>query len=612
MNKKFFIISTIILAIALVAVLFVAFVLPGLKKPDELTLEPVKIKLDLEFESADDLRWFQIFNVNGEPVNDPQGALVDGVLRLGKDNIYSFTNMTYDLEPNLFVHFRTRSGGNTCGGVGFEKGLPGQSKGIGLENCTDGIFSASIVFNRDHFGDSIFANPPMTGSVPGFEDEWVDAMIWLNESGDQFYYFINNPNDTAQVMYGSVALPEDWQYDRWGIGVSAYYDMDEVSNLPSGYKDIDFIRIGSGTLQSYLNEYIPTYQENKQELDAFLAKPAQAMPELQPQQQGNQQSEEEGMAEEENMPEGENTEGEEMAEEQSQPEEEVTQEEEVPEPFSGVLTWPDPEPILPYLVKLEDIEETCKECENMVYGIDISPFGYVFSVSLGNPPDNGANPNSYVKHWIQLYDRDINKYDLLTYYKTFTRIQSYEAGEPIPFIFNSGSGSESNQMLYKANMLVIAGVYNVGDYFHPAARIVKDTINALPEEGLLTPELVSEPSIDLNNETAAEYFDNAWLGVFESPLTPANSFNGRVNLWVRLKAPAGKVETAIYHPGTQTYLSYSWMDNPPVDEAFAMTGCFFNSERRSPNPYYFEYYQGEMLVRVWVDGQLVNEFSVEG
>ena len=616
MKKKFFILSTIILALALLVVLFVAFVLPGLKKPDEDVLEPVKIKLDLEFESAEDLRWMQIFTFNGEPVNDPQGALVEGALCFGGDNIYSFTNMTYDLEPGMFIHFRTRSGGNTCGGVGLNQNMMDQSKGFSLENCTDGMFAASVVYNRDNFGDSIYANLPLTGSVPGFKDEWVDAIIWLNESGDQFYYFINNPENTAQIMYGSVALPEDWQYDRWGIGVSAYYDMLEGANHPSGNKDIDFIRIGSGTLQSYLNDYVPAYQENKEELENFLSTPPQAMPELLPQQQGNEQPEEEGMSEDENNSEGEATEGEEMAEEQieeqTQPEEEIVQEEEVYEAFSGVLTWPDPEPILPYLAKLENLEGTCKECENTVYGVDMTPFGYVFTVSFGNPPDNGANPNSYVKEWIQLYDKPVNNYELLYYYKLIGRFpSSSQAGEPLQFIYKNG-GSEVNLMIYKDNVLVTAGVYNVGNYYDPASQIVKDTVVLLPGEGLAVPELVSAPSVDLDEEAAAEILDAAWLGAFDAPAVPEFSFSGRDNFWLRLKAPVEKVELAVYHPETQTYFSYAWMDNPPVDTNIAMTGCFFNGERTSPNGYYREHYGGELLVRVWADGRLINEFSVEG
>ncbi len=102
--------------------------------------------------------------------------------------------ISYELEPNQFVHFRTRSGGQTCGCTGLGKGLIDQSIGIRIETCTDSIYNVSAIFNRDSSGDSVSANLPKSGSVPGFVDEWIDEIIWLNESG--MHYITSSPIQT--------------------------------------------------------------------------------------------------------------------------------------------------------------------------------------------------------------------------------------------------------------------------------------------------------------------------------------------------------------------------------------------------------------------------------
>ena len=612
MKKKNLVTSSIILAVGLIAIVFVSFILPGLVagssndptpgptpsptpgptsslilSPEPTVMSPPKMKLELEFEDAADLKWLQLFNKDGTLAEDTNAALVDGVIHLGKGNPFTFFNVMYEIAPNQFVHFRTRSGERTCGSVGLEKGLPDQNKAIHLEYCTDSIQDALAVFNRDHFGDSIFADLPRSGSVRGFTDEWIDKIIWINENGDQIFYLITNTADPAQVMYGSVALPEDWLYDRWGFGVGGYFDAGENAEE---YIDVDFIRVGSGTLKSYLTESVPAYLENQEELDAFLEMPAAPMPDLlPPQQQGQNPSQEEN-----------------VIETQAKAETEMEM-----EAGGQVLTWPDPEAILPYLVTLEELER-CDNCAYTVRGVELSPLGYVFSTSFGFPPDGGPLPRgSFIRQWVQIFTNPIDKEELIKYYKLYSRIQPYEAGEPIQFIYNWG-GIESNLMLNKANILTIASVGSAGKNLRIGSQIVKDTLALIPEEGLITPEMVAEPPTDLNEEAAAKFLDAAWVGTFEEPATPVYSFDYRTNVWLRLKAPADVVEMAIYHPDSQTYLSYFWIENPPVGSDFAMTGLVSTRDTQSPNQYYLGNYQGPMLVRVWVDGQLVSEFAIEG
>ena len=365
------------------------------------------------------------------------------------------------------------------------------------------------------------------------------------------------------------------------LGLAAFLTRARMQ-MRGQYVDIDFIRVGSGTLKSYLTESVPAYLENQEELDAFLDTPAAPLPEfISPHQQGSSQSE--------------GATGDQMAGGAS----------------SQVLTWPEPETILPYLVTLEELER-CDNCAYTVHGVEMSPLGYVFSTSFGFPPDGRPLPQgSFIRQWVQIFTNPIDREELINYYKLFSRIQPYQAGEPIQFIYNWG-GTESNLMLNKANILTIASVSSAGKNLRIGSQIVNDTLARIPEEGLITPEMAAEPSTDFNEEAAAKFLDAAWVGTFEEPATPVYSFDYRTNVWLRLKAPAALVEMAIYHPDSQTYLSYFWIENPPVDVDVSMTGCVSTKDTQSPGQYYQGNYQGPKLIRVWVDKQLVSEFAIEG
>ena len=617
MNKKVFLITMIVLALAAVVLVFIRFLLPGLShnsssypasSPEPTaspTPTPPKMKLELEFESEDDLKWFQFFEMNGDTTENSQAALIDGAIRFGRQNTFPACNIKYEISANQFVHFRTRSSGLICGNEGLERGLTDQSKAVVLGNCTDELTDATAIFNRDSYGDTIYASLPVSGSLPGFENEWLDEILWLNETGDQVFYVAYNPDNPVLVLYGSVALPKDWQYDSWGIHIGAHYQAGEGAE--SAYRDVDFIRIGLGSLKSYLYYFVPAYQENQAELDAFLETSPGPLPELLPAEQEGSQPEEKNLTE---------AESEDSTQMTGQTEPEQVDEavlEAGYEPDEQVLTWPEPESILPYLVKFDELER-CDGCEagTAVYGVELSPFGYTFSVSFGTPPyDNMPFNSSYIKEWVQIYSKPIDEGELLDYYGLYSRILSYEAGEPIPFIYHYAN-AESNLMLFKENVLVTAAVSNAGNNYRAAAQIVKDTLARLPEEGLSNPEMAAQPSTELNAQAAEKFLETAWLGDFTAPSVPVDSLSGRVDLWLRLKAPAQKVEAAIYHPESRTYLTYTWMENPPADVNLAMTGVFSTKDTQSPHPYYLEYYSNPFLIRVWVNGELVSEFAAEG
>ncbi|MBN1122189.1 MAG: hypothetical protein JXJ17_14020 [Anaerolineae bacterium] len=243
--------------------------------------EPTDFKLNLEFESTEDLNWVTI--PSDMENQDKEIFMVDGTLHMSGENRLHGLGMKYKLEPGLLVHYRTRSSAaGPCyrAGVGFSSEQT-QSKGIGLGGCPDAIHDAEAVFNRDHYGDSIFAKLPIRGSVPVIADEWVDRIFWIPSEGDQLYYLASNTNDPEHITYGAVTLPEDWQTTRWDTDVSAFFDA-EGGDLVSQYVDIDFVRIADGPLSDYLYYNLPAYLENREDIDQFLGETPEPMPELEP------------------------------------------------------------------------------------------------------------------------------------------------------------------------------------------------------------------------------------------------------------------------------------------------------------------------------------------
>ena len=289
MNKKIWIMLSSVIALLLVLLGVYLLLAPGrTEAPAQDTVvvptyEPVTIKLELTFDSVDDLKWLGFWDYSESQDHAQEDTWKDGFVHLGAGNTFGSLGVNYSLEPGQIVHIRTRAGENTCYSVGIGVDLQGSNKEIRLDGCTGGLYQASTVFNRDHEGDSIFGSMPLSGSVPAFAGEWTDKLIWLNETGDQLYYVITNPDDPVNVMYGAVELPEDWQYDRWGIGVNGFFDIG-ASSQTSNYVDVDLIRVGTGSLKSYLAEYVPAYLENLEDIDSFLSEVPELMPELQPAQ----------------------------------------------------------------------------------------------------------------------------------------------------------------------------------------------------------------------------------------------------------------------------------------------------------------------------------------
>ena len=604
MNRKFWIIFGSV-HLAIVAVfLAVYFLLPAPLSEEaasvpetaapavESTSEAVKLKLDLAFDSVDDLKWLGFWDYSESQEHAQEDTWEDGFVHLGAGNTFGSLGVNYSLEPGQIVHIRTRAGENTCYSNWIGVDMHGSSKEISLGGCTGGIFQVSA--DQNSSDGNVFGSMPLSGSVPAFAGEWMDKIIWLNETGDQLYYVITNTDDPSNVMFGAVELPEDWQHDRWGIGVNGYFETWE-NGQTSNYVDVDLIRVGTGSLLSYLSEYVPAYQENQEEFADLFAQEPEPMPELHP--EGWQEQAEDMGGEDMGM--AADT-GEDQVDEPSM---EVTENQQTTIERFGVLTWPDPAGFVPYLAKLEDIA-VCNNCESVVYGVRLTPTGYVFMVTHGTPEDTRPpGQNTMVKHWIEVHTDTVKQDDYLFMADIYHyRIPAFSAGEPIQLI--APASAATHLVLIKANVVMNVDVNNAGKNSRIANQIITDYFALVPEDGFETPELVAEPSLAFNQELADQVIERVWVGQFEAEETEIDAFEHGSNFWVRLKAPVEKLEVAVYHEESQTYLSYFWMDNPSVGIKLPMLS-------EIPDGYYASYNDGNnYLIRVWADGELVAELQV--
>ncbi len=263
-------ISLLVLAAALLASCNMGASSELIPNPTPLP-DPVDIKLDLQFDRADDLAWLGLMYMDDKPGKEIQ--IEDGMLHLTADQRVLAFDLKYQLEPGYVLHYRTRvSAAGPCNEI--------KVSGLAFGGCVDGLYDFSASRDLDEYGSGYHGELPVHGSVPALGDVWVDRIVWLNPAGDAMYYVITNTDSPEFVMYGSVAIPEESQDDRIGVWLDSYFEFD--SPKASGqYHDIDFIRMVRGSLESYLFYHVPAYLENEEEMDAFLAEPPSPMPELQ-------------------------------------------------------------------------------------------------------------------------------------------------------------------------------------------------------------------------------------------------------------------------------------------------------------------------------------------
>ena len=286
MRKRPFFLRSMIFNGSVGLILFASLLLQGCSVNDveelhqkETPLAPPTIKLDLDFEKEDDLNWIKLFKPGEDESLEKQDALLDGTIRLGDESAFATMDMIYELEADHFLHIRVKSGGEICGSDNLINHSNEFGKAIRFESCSDNRYHVAMLEYTSNSGDNIGAYLPASGSVPAIEDEWIDEIFWINESGDQIYYFVTMPEYPGMVMYGAVALKEEWKGDRWGVVLDAYFEQDE-NGLAKGYRDIEMIRVGKGNIKTYLTYFVPAYEENKEELDAFFENPVEPMPEL--------------------------------------------------------------------------------------------------------------------------------------------------------------------------------------------------------------------------------------------------------------------------------------------------------------------------------------------
>ena len=533
-----------------------------------------ELVLDLPFNGVEDMAFVMTFSSEGQyQVSEEDFA--DGALHMAGDGELSVINVIQTLEPGMIAHFRTRSSGvGPCYTARFGFFVEGQlgnmEKAILLDSCPENLYRISSVDFAD--GGEVETSLSLSGSVPVFADEWVDTIFWLTPDGETIYYFITNPDDTVHVSYGAVALPEEWQSPEWFLDLLGFFEP-EMGNLADMYVDVDFIRVARGDLDSYLYSNVPAYLENQALLDTFLAQAPQSFP----------------------ISQGENpVEADAQEVEQDSPQNESND-------YDRLLTWPDPAPVLPYLLRVEDLEK-CIQGEDSMYGVELHPYGYTFVARLRNlafEPYYFAWPTSecVVEQRLTAAVAPVTLPQMREFLRLKANIRSGPNEAPINFVYKNEGGI--NLMLVKENLINEIAVGVEGNALAYGNTLIEASTAQLPEGGLPIPDLVAAPSDEMDEEAAEVYLDEAWLmGTDNKRL---EQYEWAFFLVVRLRAPVEKLEAAAYHPASETYLSYYWTEQPEVGEDLVMMDDLNTVEG----------IEGFYLIRIWADGALVAELPVE-
>ncbi len=103
------------------------------------------------------------------------------------------------------------------------------------------------------------------------DDYWVDIVVWLDDTGKTFKYFVFDTEDSSRVAYGGVSVFDSWVSCEYEIYVDLFKDYwtEQVGiDLPTS--QVDFIKLGEGSVMKYLEENVAGYADNKMAIDAFL------------------------------------------------------------------------------------------------------------------------------------------------------------------------------------------------------------------------------------------------------------------------------------------------------------------------------------------------------
>ena len=237
---------------------------------EEPEIEPEDVYtsiLDLTFDEADDLDWFD--KGSPEPVSNEE-LIVDGSVRIGDGVILNNINFQPDLIPGSLVHLQVRVSSNVCFPIKLKMEVDSEDGEhlFLIDGCSMDDFSFKAAINNN--GEMTEAGLAMSALTVIQPDVWTDVIYWLHPDGDKLVLLLVQE---GQIAYGSVVIPEAFQSDVARLIIDAWFDK-ETQHL-----DINELHLGEGSLRAYLDKNVPAYQSMKDEVNAFLEADPQPFPE---------------------------------------------------------------------------------------------------------------------------------------------------------------------------------------------------------------------------------------------------------------------------------------------------------------------------------------------
>jgi|GEM_PF-4185058 len=258
MKKKAKLIITIsaVAAAVIVFLSIMANLQPG-TSPLQSQDPAIKSVLSLSFDNKDDINWFS---------NQDNMIQQDGYIHIDSVPNFNGGNINYMPENGSVFHVRARS--KTCGAVALGP--------YRLENNPSGPLCFDAVIDDSQQNTSLFTGAlNLDGSAFLNMGQWIDYILYTSPEGDRVYALVSDSPET--IAYTSYAIPPDMRsLDLFPV-IMVFY------NQPGEYMDIDSVNIAKGSLQGYLDENLPAYSANREEIDRFLSQEAQLLPDMMPQ-----------------------------------------------------------------------------------------------------------------------------------------------------------------------------------------------------------------------------------------------------------------------------------------------------------------------------------------
>lgn len=407
------------------------------------------------------------------------------------------------------------------------------------------------------------------GRVVMLPGTWIEAILWVERDPGPVLKLFAWESDNPQISTMAKLEIESWrEANAFMLAIEHYEDGLQDSEFA-----VDSMKLITGDLYSYLWYHAPAFQPQHESSMEFL--------------------------ETDSSPDAAS----------ASPEEDLAQDLPVRDELPGnLLTWPALDPILPYFFSPEDLED-CRGCADLVaYGVQLDPAGFIFWSNFGplpGDPSPEASSSDSITQQIQLTMHDWEYQDLIAWlHRNQFRLQPHQVGDPLPF--PDRIHMRSHALLNQGSTLVHIIQGGPAPSFEEAQSLVKDTIQALPEENLQTPDLVPPPEMNLQEDSRLAYAHLADKSQPAVPVEQMNLRNAQVNLWLQVQEPVEQLEAAMFHPGSNTYLAYIRIPDPPAGKDLML----FENSLRSGN-YYLQHLGGPLEFHVWIDGSLVRMLPLE-